>query len=81
MNSQSETEKEKLAKSKILVNFVKDQRQTWNHDEWLGLLAEVRKKGYSALPDDEIGLLLEAEKARQLNPPVKAVRKSKKVTA
>jgi len=78
MSTQTVTEKEKLAQSKILVNFVHEHNQTWNHQEWLDLVADVRKKGYTTLAEDEIGLLLEGEKAKQLNVPAKAAQRSSK---
>jgi len=76
MNSQVETEK--LVKSRILITFVREHNQVWNHQDWLDLLSEVRKKGYNTLSDDEIGVLLENEKAKQLNSSIKTGKTSKK---
>ncbi|OGV68661.1 MAG: hypothetical protein A2283_20660 [Lentisphaerae bacterium RIFOXYA12_FULL_48_11] len=44
-------------------------RKSWNHNEWIALLTELRSKGYSALTDthegrDSIGKFLETNRAR-----------------
>jgi hypothetical protein len=44
-------------------------RKSWNHNEWLALLEDLRKKGYGALTDTEegrasIGNFLEANRSK-----------------
>lgn len=44
-------------------------RTYWNHEDWLGLLDDLRKKGYSAFTDHEdgraqIGQFLESERKK-----------------
>ena len=44
-------------------------RKCWNHGEWLTLLENLRKKGYSALTDtqggrESIGKFLEANRCK-----------------
>ena len=43
----------------LLARFVSAQAGTWNHDQWLGLLASVRAAGFTQMSNDEIGRLLE----------------------
>ncbi|MDD4873000.1 MAG: hypothetical protein PHR77_20800 [Kiritimatiellae bacterium] len=42
-------------------------RKGWNHDDWLALLTDLRRKGYGALTDNQegrenIGKFLEANR-------------------
>ena len=44
-------------------------RKTWNHGDWMALLEDLRKKGYSALTDtqegrESIGNYLESNRAK-----------------
>ncbi|MDD4871505.1 MAG: hypothetical protein PHR77_13190 [Kiritimatiellae bacterium] len=44
-------------------------RKSWNHNEWLALLTDLRTKSYSALTDnqagrDSIGKFLEANRSK-----------------
>jgi hypothetical protein len=44
-------------------------RRSWNHDDWLALLTELRMKGYGALTDypegqETIGQFLEANRSK-----------------
>jgi len=49
---------------KLANEFVREKNGTWDHQDWLNFLERVHKAGYSSLPDNEIGLLLEQEKPR-----------------
>ena len=53
----------RLARSGLIERFVRSKAGAWNHRGWLDFLAMVRAAGYVELPDDEIGRLLEHEKA------------------
>lgn len=57
-------ERERLISSDLLSGFVRNMNGAWNHQDWLGVLARVRRLGYSLLEDDEVGGLLEAEKKK-----------------
>ena len=50
-----------LKKSSLPANFVKRNNGAWKHDDWLGFLDEIARKGYVCDPD-EVGLLLESKK-------------------
>jgi hypothetical protein len=52
----------KLRNRGMCRDFVKTRRGGWNHSEWIGFLAEIRKAGYGALSDGEVGLELEGAK-------------------
>lgn len=54
---------EGLLSSGLIGKFVAKTKANWNHQKWLEFLATVRKAGYGSLSDDEIGRLLEEEKA------------------
>jgi hypothetical protein len=56
----------KLAKAGILTSFVKKAKGQWNHDGWLELLALIRGMGYTPIDKDQVGLLLEQNKAEYL---------------
>ncbi len=56
----------KLAKSTVLANFVKKQKGSWGHQEWLDLLENLKSKGYFPIDEDQVGLLLEKKKAEYL---------------
>lgn len=53
-----------LRNSSLLFKFVRQQNAAWNHQDWLDFLASARAAGYLTLTDDELGNLLEQEKAR-----------------
>jgi hypothetical protein len=57
-------EADRLVASGILSRFVAEKKGAWDHQGWLDFLAGVRSAGYTRMPDNEIGLLLEQEKAR-----------------
>jgi hypothetical protein len=60
-----EEEFERLINSDMLGNFVRRKKGTWNHEDWLSLLADIRNSGYrkiEAFSYVEIGRLLELEK-------------------
>ena len=54
----------KLKASGMLADFVRRKNGAWNHADWMDFLRSVRMAGHSALPDHEVGRLLEEEKAR-----------------
>jgi hypothetical protein len=59
-------EKRELVGSGLVGKFVTDRNLRWNHQEWLEFLSSVRNAGFTGLSDDEIGQLLEEEKAERL---------------
>lgn len=67
MSTKNETNLKKLAKTSLLMNFVKKNDAKWNHQQWLDLLAELKVKGYNPLDPDKVGLLLEEKKALYLS--------------
>ena len=62
MATKKETNLKKMAKTSLLMNFVKKNDGKWNHDQWLELLANLDKKGYKPIDPDQVGLLLEEKK-------------------
>ncbi len=62
MASKEEMNLKKLAKSSVLMNFVKRSDGRWNHEQWLGLLDDLAKKGYKPIDSNQIGLMLEEKK-------------------
>lgn len=53
----------KLAKTALLANFVKRCKGSWDHEKWTELLADLKKKGYYPIDEDQVGLILEKKKA------------------
>ena len=66
MATKKETNLKKLAKTSLLMNFVKKNDGKWNHTQWLELLANLDKKGYKPIDPDHVGLLLEEKKEAYL---------------
>jgi hypothetical protein len=66
----------KCTAKKTVANFPKERlntwlngRQHWNHNDWLGLLGELRNMGYAQYADttegqDSVGLYLEQNRTR-----------------
>ena len=54
----------KLAKSGKLECFVRKNKGCWNHQEWLGLCAEIEEEGYKPIDFDQVGLILENLKSK-----------------
>jgi hypothetical protein len=61
-----ETNFKKLARTSVLVNFVKKNNGAWDHQGWLSLLASLKDKGYDPVDADQVGVLLEQKKAQYL---------------
>ena len=62
MATKKETNLKKLAKTSLLMSFVKKNNGKWNHDQWLELLASLEAKGYNPIDPDQVGMLLEEKK-------------------
>ena len=62
MATKKETNLKKLAKTSLLMNFVKKNDGNWNHAQWVGLLEALKTKGYTPIDADQVGLLLEDKK-------------------
>lgn len=67
-SSSPEKAKKPRFPKKELLTWLKG-RGGWNHDDWLGLLDDLRKKGYSAYTEcqegqAEIGNFLEANRGK-----------------
>lgn len=62
MATKKELNLKKLIKTPILMNFVKKHEGNWNHSDWEELLAQLKKKGYTPIDTDQIGLKLEEKK-------------------
>ena len=59
-----DSESTQLRDSGIPAEFVRRKNGTWNHQDWLEFLAQVRRAGYTTLSDPEVGRVLEEEKMR-----------------
>ena len=47
--------------------WVEAHQGRWNHHDWLGLLAYLRGEGYGPVPEEAVGRILEAARARWHN--------------
>jgi hypothetical protein len=54
----------RLARTAIIMNFVKSKNGFWNHQDWLTFLFEVKKQGFDPIDTDQLGLLLEERRAQ-----------------
>jgi hypothetical protein len=45
-----------------LDRFVSEHPDGWNHDDWLGLLGNLRDRGFETSDPDAIGLALEGRR-------------------
>jgi len=56
----------RLAKTRILMNFVKKCNARWTHSDWEIFCAQLEEKGYTPINFDEVGLLLEDKRSKFL---------------
>ena len=56
----------KLAKSKLPMLFVKKHEGSWNHQDWLDFVADIKSRGYDPIDTDQVGLILEDKKVKFL---------------
>lgn len=63
-NRSTDSQAMRLVSSGILSDFVRQRNGEWNHEDWLGLLRRVRAASFTILTDNEVGCLLEEEKAK-----------------
>ena len=52
----------RFAKTSLAMNFVKAHNGSWNHEDWLGFISDVKAKGYFPIDWDRVGLILEDKK-------------------
>ena len=52
----------RFAKTSLATNFVKAHNGSWNHEDWLGFISDVKAKGYYPIDWDRVGLILEDKK-------------------
>ena len=64
--SKEESNLKKLRRSPIPMTFVKKQKGSWNHQNWLDFLAYLEEKQYFPIDTDKVGLLLEEKKKQYL---------------
>lgn len=64
-NSEKDTNLAKLAKTATLMNFVKRNQGSWDHDMWEEFCAKIVKK-YAPIDLDKVGVLLEEKKSKYL---------------
>lgn len=67
MASISEMNLARLAKTSLPKEFVSSHNGEWNHHDWLEFCAFLEEKGYTPIDLDQVGLLLEHEKAVYFN--------------
>ncbi|MFZ2656666.1 MAG: hypothetical protein WAX69_17160 [Victivallales bacterium] len=53
----------RLSRTSILKDFVKENNGDWDHQKWLELCNSISKSGFIPVDFDQVGLLLEQEKA------------------
>ena len=56
----------KLSRSKLPMLFVKKHEGSWNHQDWLDFLADIKARVYDPINTDYVGLILEEKKAQYL---------------
>ena len=66
MTTETEQNLKKLTRTPILMNFVKKHNGAWNHSDWEELLSKLKKKSYTPLDVDQVGLKLEEKKKTYL---------------
>ena len=64
--SKADANLKKLRKSPIPMNFVKKQKGSWNHQDWLDFLKNLEEKQYFPIDTDKVGLILEEKKKQYL---------------
>ena len=52
----------RFAKTALAANFVKAHNGSWNHEDWLAFISDVKAKGYYPIDWDRVGLILEDKK-------------------
>jgi hypothetical protein len=57
----------KLVKSGKIRDFVKKNKGCWDHQAWLMFCSEIVEAGYEPIDFDQVGLMLESQKANFLN--------------
>ena len=57
----------RFAKTSLAADFVKDHHGEWNHRDWLEFCAYLEDQGYTPIDLDQVGLLLEKNKAEYFN--------------
>lgn len=62
MSKAKEVNLKKLAKSSILMTFIKKNNAIWGHKDWGELLTNLKSRGYSPIDIDQVGLLLESKR-------------------
>ncbi len=66
MASLEESNLKRLAKTALLMNFVKSKKGNWNHQDWLQFLSDIKRRGFNPIAQDQVGLLLEEKKSQYL---------------
>ncbi len=67
MASIAEMNLARLAKTSLPKEFVRQHSGEWNHRDWLEFCAFLEEHGYTPIDLDQVGLLLEREKAIYFN--------------
>ena len=52
----------RFVKTPLAMNFVNAHNGSWNHEDWLNFIREVKEKGYYPIDFDRVGLILEDKK-------------------
>ena len=63
MRSNTEVNLARLAKTSLPKEFVEQHCGEWNHQDWLDFCERLEEKGYTPIDLDQVGLLLEKQKA------------------
>ena len=62
MPSNAEVNLSRLAKTSLVLDFVREHNGEWNHQEWLRFCTLLEEEGYTPIDLDKVGLLLEDAK-------------------
>ena len=61
------TNLKRFARTTTLINFIKRNDGNWTHEQWLELVENIKKKGYTPIDFDQVGLILEERKQKYLS--------------
>ena len=67
MTTKSESNFNRFKKTALATNFVKKNKGSWDHEQWLVFCDYLKEKNYTPIDLDQVGLLLEEKKANYLS--------------
>lgn len=62
MPSNAEVNLARLSRTTLPMDFVREHKGEWNHQDWLHFCTLLEEEGYTPIDLDQVGLLLEKAK-------------------